>query len=45
MIADWNKLTIADLNELSRIAEMTCGFEITSLDGYSGEIKTIERGN
>lgn len=39
MIVNWNDLTIADLQELSQIAETTCGFEITaSGDGYTGSI-------
>ena len=40
MIVNWEDLTIRELNELSKIAEETCGFEITaSGDGYTGEIK------
>ena len=39
MIVNWNELTIGDLQELSKIAEQTCSFEISATgDGYTGEI-------
>lgn len=38
MIAKWDKLTVEDLQELTRIAKLTCGFEITALTENTGEI-------
>lgn len=41
MIVDWEKLTGNDLLELGRIAEETCGFEVSAIAPYSGEIRGV----
>lgn len=39
MNARWDGLTVADLQELERIARLTCGFEMTSTSYEYGKIE------